>query len=165
MSVRSFLPWSQPAAQKSPDGAKGLDTRRILVPVRGNPADEEALRLAGEVTRRNKGTLYVLYIVEVARALPLDASMEVEAQQARQFLADVQRRAQREKFRVETELIQAREVGPAVVEEAIERGVGLVVMGMSYKRRFGQFHLGEAVPHILQHAPCEVWLCRERTPD
>jgi len=34
-------------------------------------------------------------------------------------------------------------------------------MGVTYKRRFGQFSLGNVVPYVLKNAPCRVILYHE----
>ena len=62
---------------------------------------------------------------------------------------------------MEATLLQARDVGPAVVQEAMERGAQLIVMQMPYKKRFGSFTLGDTIPYILKNAPCQVILCRD----
>jgi len=62
---------------------------------------------------------------------------------------------------VETELVQARDTGPALVDEAVEWGADLIVMGLPYKRRFGEFNLGKTVPYVLKNATCRVMLFRE----
>ncbi|NOQ17667.1 MAG: universal stress protein, partial [Dehalococcoidales bacterium] len=60
--------------------------------------------------------------------------------------------------KIATDLLQAREVGTAIVNEAAEREVDLILMGFAYKRRFGEFSLGEVVPYVLKNAPCRVIL-------
>ena len=63
---------------------------------------------------------------------------------------------------VETEILQARETGPAIVDEAIERGVDVIIMGLRYEKRFGDFDMGTVVPYILRNAPCRVLVWREQ---
>lgn len=137
------------------------DAERILVPVRGTEADQQAVLLAGEVARHSKGALFVVYIIEVPRTLPLHAAPGEDLDRAEAILAEMEQLGERQHFKIETELLQARQAGPAVVEEAIERGVDLVILGMSYKRRYGEFTLGETIPYVLEHAPCSVWVLRE----
>ncbi len=60
-------------------------------------------------------------------------------------------------------MIQAREAGPAIVDEAAERGIDLILMGVKYKSRFGQFSLGSNVMYVLKNAPCRVILFQEHT--
>src|SRR5438309_1683014 len=61
----------------------------------------------------------------------------------------------------ETESLQARDIGTAIVEEAVEAKADLILLGMPYRRKFGEFDLGRTIPYVLKNAPCEVWLCRE----
>ncbi|MDA1258395.1 MAG: universal stress protein, partial [Chloroflexi bacterium] len=61
----------------------------------------------------------------------------------------------------EAQLLQARELGPAVVREAEERGANAIVLGTSCPRVYGKFSLGEDVPYVLEHARCLVVLWRE----
>ena len=50
-------------------------------------------------------------------------------------------------MRVETVLLQARDVGAALVDEASERGADLLVLGLPYRKRFGgDFAIGRTVP-------------------
>lgn len=138
--------------------------KAVLVPVSGNRADEEAIALACSLTRRAKAKVYVLYVIEVQRTLPLDADLPRESQRGEQVLQQAERVARAHDCVVEPDLLQAREVGPAIVDEAVERGVDLIVMGIEYKKHFGEFTLGRTVPYVLRNAPCRVWICREALP-
>ena len=134
---------------------------KILVPVSGDRGDEEAIDLACRIAKRTKAKIYVVYVIRVKRALPLDAEIEPEVGKAEEVLSHAEDLADEQEYEVETDLLQAREVGPALVDEVIERGIDLVVMGMVYKKRFGEFSLGNVVPYVLKNAPCRVLLCRE----
>jgi len=141
-----------------------LEPRRVLVPVHGDEADEEALRLACSLVKKTKGKIFVLYVVEVERSLPIDAPVPGEDQRADAILAGMEKIGKEEKCSVEAELLQAREAGPAVVEEAFEREADLIIMGLPYKRHRGEFGLGTTVPYVLMKAPCRVWISREPAP-
>ena len=64
-------------------------------------------------------------------------------------------------LKVETDILQARDAGPAIVDEAVERGADIILMGFSYKRRFGQYSLGHVVPFVLKNSPCPVILYQQ----
>ena len=130
--------------------AKATGTR-ILVAVSGHQVDEETVRLACRMAKRSGSSLYAVHIIEVNRALPLGA-----------ILDEVEQLAAEDDLEVETELVQARDTGPAIVGEAEEWGADVIVMGLPYKRRFGEFNLGKTVPYVLKNAPCRVLLFRER---
>jgi len=138
-----------------------MKLQRILVAARGNGADEEAVKLACDLAKKSKAGIYVVYIIEVKRSLPLDAVIESEIQKAEEVLTRAEDIAAELDYEVETDLIQAREAGSAIVDEAMERDVDLILMGLTYKTRFGVFDLGRAVPHVLKEAPCRVLLCRD----
>jgi nucleotide-binding universal stress UspA family protein len=134
---------------------------KILLPVVGTKADEEAMKLACRLAKRDKGKVWAVSVVAVKRALPLDAEIDSEIQSAEDVLDRVEKVAEEEDCEVETDVLQAREAGPAIVDEAVERGISLILMGIQYKRRFGQFNLGDVVPYVLKNAPCPVILYQQ----
>jgi nucleotide-binding universal stress UspA family protein len=138
-----------------------MEFKSVLVPVHGAKADDDAVKLACSVARKAKGKIYVIYVIQVKRTLPLDAEIEPELRKGEEVLERAERAAEEMDYEVETELLQAREVGPAVVDEAVERGVDLILLGINYKKRFGEFSLGNVTPYILKNAPCRVILARE----
>jgi len=138
-----------------------MELKTILVAASGNGADDEAVKLACNLAKKSKAGVYVVYVIEVNRSLPLDAVIESEIQKAEEVLTRAEDIAADRDYEVETDLIQAREAGPAIVDEAMERDADLIVMGLTYKLRFGVFSLGSVIPHVLKEAPCRVLLCRE----
>ena len=141
-----------------------MEFSKILVPVADNPADDEAVRLACSLAKKNKGEIYIVYVITVKRSLPLDAEIEPEIQKAERILDHAEGIAEEQNYNVETDVLQAREAGPAIVDEAVEKGVELIIMGITYKKRFGQFSLGSAVPYVLKNAPCRVILLHQYNP-
>lgn len=137
-----------------------VKTKRILVPVGGNSVDEEVIRLACVLAKKPKAQVYIVYVIEVERSLPLDAQVDSETRKAEVVLANAEDIGAEEHCEMETDLLQAREAGPGIVDEAIERGVDLIIMGIGYKRHLGAFDLGKTVPYVLKEAPCHVLLYR-----
>jgi len=135
-----------------------MEFHRILVPVIGTEADEEAIKLACRLAKQDKSEVYAVYIITMVRQLPLDAEVESEIRKAEDMLNHIESLAEEQGCRIETDLLQARDAGPAIIDEALEREVDLILMGAAYKRRFGEFSLGEVVPHVLKNAPCCVIL-------
>jgi len=140
-----------------------MEFQKILVPVTGTEADEEAMRLACRLTKKNKSKIWAVYVITIKRSLPLDAEIEPEIRKAEGILDHIASVAEEEDHEVETDLLQAREAGPTIVDEAAEREVDLILMGVTYKRRFGQFSLGSVVPYVLKNAPCRVILYHQYT--
>ena len=141
-----------------------MQFNKILVPVSGTQADEEAVKLACQLARKSKGKILAAYVITVKRSLPLDAEIESESRSAENILDHVERIAEEEDYEIETDLLQARDTAPAIVDEAVEREVDLILIGITYKRRFGQFSLGSIVPYVLKNAPCRVILYHQYAP-
>jgi nucleotide-binding universal stress UspA family protein len=135
-----------------------MEFQKILVPVVGSEADAEAIKLAVRLAKKEKGKIWSVYVVTIKRALPLDAEIKPEIEKAEAILDHMEILAEEEDYEVETDILHAREVGPAIIDEAVERGVNLILMGVKYKRRFGQFSLGNVVPYVLKNSPCPVIL-------
>ena len=133
---------------------------KLLVPVTGKKADDDIVRTACVLARRSKGKVYVVHVIQVSRALPLNAEVQPETQSGESVLANAEKIADVMDCQVETEILQARETGPAIVDEAVERGVDMIIMGLEYKKPFGEFDMGDTVPYILRNAPCRVLLWR-----
>lgn len=133
---------------------------KILVPTIGDSSSEEAFRLACTISKNTKAILYALYVIEISHELPLDS--EVNSAHGEGILNRTEELAKEMKYRVEAELIQARQAGPAIVQEAQARGADLIVMGIPYKRRYGHFTAGETATYVLKSALCPVVTWREQ---
>jgi len=136
---------------------------KILVPLGGTEADDEAMRLACRLARKNKGKIWAFYVITVKRYLPLEAEIGSEIQQAEGMLDHIESVAEEQDYEVDTDILQAREAGPAIIDEAMERDIDLILMGVKYMRRFGRFSLGNVVPYVLKNAPCPVILYHQST--
>lgn len=141
-----------------------MEFSKIVVPVTGTTADDEVMKLACQLAKQSKAKVWVVYVLTVKRTLPLDAEITPDVKKAEEVLDHIATVAEDEGYEVETDLLQAREAGPTIVDEAVEREADLILMGVIYKRIFGQFSLGSVVPYVLQNAPCEVILYHQYNP-
>ena len=137
-----------------------MEFNKILVPVTGTKVDEEAMRLACRLTKtkKEKSIIWSVYVVTIKRSLPLDAELASEIHKAEEVLGHIEMIAGEEDKEIETDILQAREAGPAIIDEAVERGVDVILMGASYKKRFGQFSMGDVAPYVLKNSVCPVIL-------
>jgi len=142
----------------APDPLAGV--RSILVPVDGSPASMDAISIACSIAKRNKGKVYAVHVIEVRRSLPLDAELNEEASSGEDVLTRAERVAGEADFRIDGELLQAREAGHAIVDEAMERNVDLILMGAEHKAPLGEYQMGRLTQYVLRAAPCNVWLWR-----
>lgn len=134
---------------------------RVMVALKGDQGEEEAVRLACDVVEPTDGAVYLLHVIEVERAQPVDVEDREATSRGEEVLQRAERLVLSQSRQVQAELLQARDVGPAVVREAIDKSVQLIILSLPYKRRYGVFSLGSTVPYILNHAPCRVVVLRE----
>ena len=97
-----------------------VNAKKILVPVKGDRAGEDAFRLACELSRDTKARLYGLYVIEVQQELPID--IDADTTQGEAILTRIEALSREEKYPVDATYIQARHAGPAIVQEVMERG-------------------------------------------
>ena len=140
------------------NGNRVMEFTNILVPVIGTEADDEAVKLACRLSRQDKSRIWVVFVITVERTLPIEVEIQPEIKKAEEVLDHMERVAAEQGCRIETDLLQAREAGPTIIDEALGQEADLIVIGITYKRRFGQFSLGNVVPHVLRNAPCRVIL-------
>ena len=129
-----------------------------LVTLDGSEASYNALAVACETARHTKAKVLGIYVIEVPRSQPIDADLQLELERAEAV-------AREHHVEIEADLLQARQAGHAIVDEAIERGADAIVVGLEYHRPYGRFELGEVPDYVLEHAPGEVWLIRYPPPE
>jgi nucleotide-binding universal stress UspA family protein len=136
--------------------------RRAVIALNGGPSDEAIVRLAAEYARSSKTELIAVHVVEIDWTLPLDADIAGRSEIAQQVLDMAEAAAEGAKVKLEPVLLQARDVGAAIVDEATERQADLLILGLPYRKRFGgDFAIGRTIPYVLKNAPCAVWVVRE----
>jgi len=141
-----------------------MDFGNILVPVGGTEADADSIGLACRLVKEgNGGKIVAVHVISMGRTLPLDAEVEAEIGKAEDVLAKAEALVREQGCQIETDLLQAREVAPAIVDEAVERQIDLILLGVNYRTRFGEFCLSEIVPYVLQNAPCQVIIFQQRS--
>ena len=136
---------------------------RVIAVVSDDPSDINTISQAADIVRDDHGQLFVVYVIKVERSLPLDAEIEEQVARGEQVLHRSERLARLPRGDIDSQLLQARMIGPAVVHEAIVRDADAIVIGTSYPTEFGAFSLGSDIPYILEHAPCDVILWREHS--
>jgi APA family basic amino acid/polyamine antiporter len=150
----------------------------ILVPVFGEPLDDDIMQTAGRLAAdENEDTeggavIEALWIFEVPMALPLDTRIpDEELQRARKALARAKAVGEEyEGVEVATAVVRARRAGEAIVHEARRRGVEAIVLAAEEPTRVrGGLRLGgkpglhdtfvgETTRYVVQKATTRVIL-------
>lgn len=133
---------------------------RILVAVSGNALDDDIVDFACYQAKRGRAKLYAVYVIEVKRELPLEVDLPDEVEKGEAVLQRAEEIARNWKQEIESEVLQARDAGTAIVEEADRRSIDLILVGLRYRRKFDQYYVGATVSHILRHAASRVCVLR-----
>ncbi len=140
--------------------------RRAVLAVNGGPGDRRIVRLACDLARPVRADIVAVHVVEIDWTLPLDADVAGRSEEAQRVLDTAEAEAESARYKVEPVLLQARDVGAAIVDEASEREADVLIMSLPYRKRFGgDFAIGTVIPYVLKNAPCQVWVIREPIPE
>jgi nucleotide-binding universal stress UspA family protein len=140
--------------------------RRVVIALNGGPSDVRIVQLVADLARSRQAELVAVHVVEIDWSLPLDADVVGESDEVQRILDTAEAVAEEAKVKLEPVLLQARDVGAALVDEASERDAELLVLGLPYRKRFGgDFAIGRTIPYVLKNAPCSVWVVREPIPE
>jgi nucleotide-binding universal stress UspA family protein len=145
-----------------PDQTSPFQFRRAVLALNAGPTDELVVRMGCQLAKPVKAELVALHVVEVdwTRELSDDISSGNEGAAAVLDMAEIT--GERLGVAVTGQLIQARDIGAAIVDEAAELDADLILVGLPYRTRFGgDFALGATVPYILQNAGSPVVVVRE----
>ncbi len=139
-----------------------LEAKRILVPVNGEPASERTFRWACRLAREAKAGLHALFVIEVPLELPLEAENSQAVSDGEAILARIEAIGAEEKYKgLQANFLRARHAGPAIVMEAEDRLMDLMILGIPYRRRFGACTLGPTATYVLQNAACQLMFWRD----
>ncbi len=139
---------------------------RVVVALDGGTSDEQILRLVLDLAVPVRAEVVAVHVVEIDWTQPLDANIAEMSEDAQRVLDRAEAQAETAGHELESVLVQARDVGAAIVDEAVERAADLLVVGLPYRTKFGgDFAIGRTVPYVLKNAPCAVWVAREPMPE
>ena len=135
----------------------GADFKRVLVPMKLGDIGEEMVATAIALAKERSATVEAVFVVRVPRAFPLEGPLpEDVAEHADQSLAEARALGEDNGVEVAVEIVRARSIGHAIVDEATRRGVDLIVLGSSPRWRRQSRFFSPTVDHVLRNAPCEV---------
>ncbi len=137
--------------------------RKAVLGLNGGPTDELVVHLGCQLAKvAGNAELVAVHVIEVDWRHELSEELSGENETASALLDMAEGIAEQYKVKLSGDLLQAREVAAALVDEAIEVGADAIIVGLPYRQRFGgDFAVGDAIPYIFQNAPCQVIVVRE----
>jgi len=152
------------AAGKPQGGAQAFACRRLLVPLDGREPHEEALTVAGDLSRACDGAIHLLFVVATRRSLPhgeaavglllpraTHAVLEIARQEAEEYLARHSACLRAGGHTVTTE-VRRGDVPKAIAAAAKRSAADLIVMATHRKQAMGAFWAGSVAPRVASYA-------------
>lgn len=148
-----------------PDSGQPAPFRKAVLGLNGGPTDELVVHLGCQLAKLTSAELVAVHVIEVDWRHELSEEMPAENEAASTVLDLAEGIAERYRVKLTGDLLQAREVPAALVDEAIELGADAIILGLPYRKRFGgDFAIGATIPYVLDNAPCQVIVLREPVP-
>lgn len=145
-----------------PDVATRPLYKRAVLGLNGGSTDVLVVRLACELARTQGTELIALHVVEVDWRHDLNDEIPGSRELASAVLDMAEGEAERNKLSMHTELLQARDVGAALVDESVAVDADVVLLGLPFRKRLGgDFAIGRTIPYVFQNAQCGVLVVRE----
>jgi basic amino acid/polyamine antiporter, APA family len=130
--------------------------QRILVPMKIGLIGEEVLGTALRLAEERRCAVRAMHVIRVPLDQPLDAELIDAQEQAEASLAEARLLAAEHGVEIDVRIVRARAIGEAIVEEAAEEDVDLIVMGSAPRWRRQSRFFSPTVDYVLRKAASEV---------
>ena len=135
-------------------------TGDIAVVIGREKLDFDLVSLGCRMAKSAKRKVHLVHVIEVPRALPLKAVLEQESDRANKLLGSALQIVERIGCEAVAEVVQTRDAGSAIVEEAKDHNCALILIGSTRRPNQGN-DIGKTIPYVLTHATCRVWLVQD----
>jgi basic amino acid/polyamine antiporter, APA family len=142
-----------------------LEFRSILVPIAAGYPSDEAMDFACRLAAERRASIVAFTAIDVPLDLPLDAELPREVHEANEQLDEARAIGDSYGVRVVGRIARTRNIGRAIVDEAIRRNSEIIVMAGPRRVRLQRGRrqiFGDAVDFVLRHAPCRVMVSTPR---
>jgi nucleotide-binding universal stress UspA family protein len=130
--------------------------QKLMVALKDIESVPSLMDLACRVARGMEAKLIALHVVEVPDVLDLSAQSPVLDQTGKKLLDRACEVACREHGQISACLLRARDTASAIVSEAKEQNVDLIILGYHPKNPLADIVLGSTARYVARHAPCRV---------
>jgi APA family basic amino acid/polyamine antiporter len=130
---------------------------KILVPMKLGLIGEEMIATAVKLAQERGSDVEALHVVRMPLSKSLDAPADpAEEERAVESLEEARLLGEDHGVVVRGSTVRARSIGEAIVAQATEQDVDLIVLGSAPRWRRQSRFFSPTVEHVLRNAPCEV---------
>ncbi len=134
-----------------------MDKPKVMVALRDTETAGSLAKLACQMASLAGTSVIALHVIEVPPGLPIDVMDPVFDRPGQQVLSLARQIASNNfSMHISTKLLKARNAGEAIVGEAGEGEIDLLIIGYHHNHRLAETLLGSTVQHVTHHAPCRV---------
>jgi len=142
-----------------------LEFRSILVPIAPGYASDEAMDFACRLAAERRASIVAFTAIDVPLDLPLDVELPEDVREANKQLDEARAIGDSYGVTVIGRIARTRNIGRAIVDEAMRRNSEIIVMAGPRRVRLqtGRRQIfGDSVDFVLRHAPCRVMVATPR---
>jgi nucleotide-binding universal stress UspA family protein len=133
------------------------DFHRILVPMKLGDIGEEMVATAIAIAKESNAEVIAITVVRVPRRYTLGGAFPADvAAKVRDTLDEARALGDDHGVEVRAEVVRARSIPHAILEEVKSRDADLIVLGSSARWRRQSRFFSPTVDFVLRRAPCEV---------
>ncbi len=131
---------------------------KLLLSTDGSQYSEGAIREAISFASKCSSKIYACIVLETNPEYETIGSnvFEKEEAEATSHLESIKARAEKEGVRCETIFHESIEASQAIVDEAAEKKVDMIVIGRHGRKGLAKALMGEVAAKVIAHAPCKV---------
>lgn len=160
-TMGAFLWWMlHPPRQVGEAAAKARHSlfavKKILVPTSGFPYSERGVELACRLGQEQKAEIFLAYIMEIPRTMPLGIPLPDLELKAKEALERADSIVVLHGLKTDKMIHRARIAGEEISRIARENDVDMIVLGIRSHIGLTENILGRTSDVLLRHAPCEV---------
>jgi APA family basic amino acid/polyamine antiporter len=135
----------------------GVEFGRILVPMKLGHIGEEMVATAIALAKERGAAIEAITVVRVPRQFELEGPFPPDvAARVDASLEEARLLGEDHGVEVHTDVVRARSIGHAIVDQAASRGADVIVLGSAPRWRRQSRFFSPTVDFVLRHAPCEV---------
>jgi nucleotide-binding universal stress UspA family protein len=126
------------------------------VPMKIGEIGEEMVATAVRIAAESAAVVEVLYVSRVPLSRPLDLDDAEDNERAAASLAEARLLGEDFGVRIDGEVVRARSIGQAIVQEAEQRHADLIVLGSAPRWRRQSRFFSPTVDYVLRRSSAEV---------
>jgi nucleotide-binding universal stress UspA family protein len=135
--------------------------QRIVVPVSGSRASDQALELAARLGQSQRAEIAPVYVMEVPLTVGLEMRLPEQEARAEAVLAQARTLVASHGLPVHPISIHQRSVAEGVLRVAEQEEADAIVIGVGAERGFSRSEAAmRTITELLRRAPCEVIIAR-----